>query len=218
MTGPAFEMLQRPEKKIIFRNIFRKAWSNVEMIDDNLLVKKILDDNTQAFTMLVKQYQHLVVHMIGRLIHDKEDREDLCQEVFLKVYQKLADFNFQSKLSTWIATIAYRTAINYLQKKKIMITGDVEDAALERKFTISPESPDSLFARKDLRQFVHQQIEKLPVQYKTVLTLYHLEGMNYEEIREVTQMPEGTVKNYLFRARKLLKEQLMTALPKEELL
>lgn len=188
------------------------------MNEDALLVSRVLKGDMQAFKALVHQHQRLVLHMVGRLIHDKQDVEDICQEVFMKVYQKLSGFSFQSKLSTWIATIAYRTAVNYLKQRNKMITDDIEHVSVASKLNTENNTPEHLFERKDLHTFIHQQIEKLPPQYRAVLTLYHLEGMNYAEIEEITGMPEGTVKNYLFRARKLLKDQLMLLLPKEALL
>jgi RNA polymerase sigma-70 factor (ECF subfamily) len=99
-----------------------------------------------------------------------------------------------------------------------MMTEDIDEASVVAKLNTEDNTPENLFERKDLHTFIHQQIEKLPPQYRVVLTLYHLEGMNYAEIEEITGMPEGTVKNYLFRARKLLKDQLMLQLPKEALL
>src|SRR5690606_22670591 len=112
-----------------------------------------------------------VLHMVGRLIHDQQDVEDVSQEVFLKVYQKLSGFSFQSKLSTWIATIAYRTAVNYLKKRNKMMTDDIEEVSTASKFNTDDNTPEHLFERKDLHTFIHRQIEQLPPQYRIVLTL-----------------------------------------------
>jgi RNA polymerase sigma factor (sigma-70 family) len=213
-------MLQPVKKNISDQpaTFYIRGLSNEKMNEDALIVSRILKGDMQAFKALVQQHQRLVVHMVGRLINDKQDVEDVCQEVFLKVYQKLSGFSFQSKLSTWIATIAYRTAVNYLKKKNRMMMDDIEEAGLEAKYAVESDTPERLFERKNLHIFIHQEIEKLPLQYRIVLTLYHLEGMQYAEIEEITGMPEGTVKNYLFRARKLLKDRLMMQLPKEALL
>ena len=171
----------------------------------------------QAFMLLIKQHERLVAHMVGRLVKNDEEREELCQDVFLKVYEKLGEFNFQSRLSTWIATIAYRHAINHLRKRKIKLD-DIPDEERFSSFFIEDENPESLLEEKDMDHFVLKLVDQLPASYKTVLTLYHLEGMSYEEIGEVTSMPEGTVKNYLFRARMLLKEKVKKYIAKEELL
>ena len=187
------------------------------MIDDRALVQKILEGDMNSFRLLINRHERIVAHMIGRLVKNREEREELCQDVFLKVHEKLGEFSFQSKLSTWIATIAYRHAINHLRKRKMFYT----DIPVEEDFTaifMDVENPESLVSEKDMDAFIFKLIDELPPQYKTVLTLYHVEDMAYSEICEVMSMPEGTVKNYLFRARNLLKEKVKKYLGKEELL
>ena len=191
--------------------------SNSEMTDDRTLVSRVLTGDMQAFVLLIRQHERLVAHMVGRLVKNEEDREELCQDVFLRVHEKLADFGFQSRLSTWIATIAWRQAINHLRKKK-MLFSDIPDEQVFTKAFIEERNPETFAEDRDLDAFVMKLIEELPPQYKLVLTLYHLEGMSYPEIGAVTKMPEGTVKNYLFRARNLLKERVKSYLGKEELL
>ena len=187
------------------------------MTDDRTLVSRVLTGDMQAFMLLIKQHERLVAHMIGRLVKSEEDREELCQDVFLRVHEKLGEFTFQSKLSTWIATIAYRHGINHLRKQKMFFSDIPEEEAFTKRF-IEESNPESLAEEKDLDGFILKLVEELPPQYKIVLTLYHLDGMSYPEIGEVTKMPEGTVKNYLFRARNLLKEKVKMYLGKEELL
>lgn len=187
------------------------------MMDDKALVSQVLNGDRMAFKQLIRQHERLVAHMIGRLIDGKEDRQELCQDVFLRVYDKLGEFTFQSKLSTWIATIAYRLSINHLRKKKI----EVSDIPDEESFTthfISAENPEQKLEDDEMNTLVLKLIGQLPAQYKVVLTLYHVDSMTYQEIEAVTGMPEGTVKNYLFRARHLLKESVKKYLGKEELI
>ena len=190
--------------------------SHDSMTDDRTLVTRILSGDAQAFMVLIRQHERLVAHMVGRLIKNEEDREELCQDVFLKVHAKLGEFNFQSKLSTWIATIAYRHAINHMRKRKMLFSDIPEEEAFTRRF-VEESNPETLTEERDLDQFVMKLVEELPGQYKIVLTLYHLEGMSYPEIGEVTKMPEGTVKSYLFRARKKLKDNLLLTYKKEDL-
>ncbi|MEM9673521.1 MAG: RNA polymerase sigma factor [Cyclobacteriaceae bacterium] len=188
--------------------------SNGLMNDEALLVKQVKDGNALAFQQLVQQHQRLVFHMVHRIVNRSEDCEDISQEVFLRVYQKIHLFNFQSKLSTWIATIAYRTALNYVKKEEKHSSTDIDEAIS----LASPEqSAQQLLEKKAIYQFIHERISELPVHYRTVLTLFHLEEMSLQEIQKVTDMPLGTVKNYLFRARKLLKEQLQNQFEPEEL-
>ena len=174
-------------------------------MEDAELINQILKGNMNAFTFLVNRYQKLVVHITARLIQQQEEVEDVCQDVFLKVYQNLGKYRCECKLSTWIATITYNTSINYLRKFKKNIDVNFDDTAALRNLT---EYKSDDYERTDLHQFIHEQIELLPVQYRTVLTLYHLEEFSYREIEQITGMPEGTIKSYLFRAKALLKEKL----------
>jgi len=187
------------------------------MMDDRALVSRIVSGDKQAFRLLIKQHERLVAHMVSRLVDRHEDREELCQDVFLKVYEKIAEFNFQSKLSTWIATIAYRMGINHLRKKKIDLSDIPEDESFTAHF-ISQDDPQGTMEDNEIELMTLKLIDQLPPHYKTILTLYHVDQMNYSEIGEVTGMPEGTVKNYLFRARNLLKEKVKKHLGKEQLL
>lgn len=189
--------------------------SNGTMENEKELVRRILQGERQAFRQLVDQYQRLVLHMAGRIIRNEAELEDLCQDIFIKIYQELPKFRFQSKLSTWIATVAYRTAINYAKKKKLPLSELSEQAFNALPSEFNPED-DSI--QKSQQELIHKAVEKLPLHYRTVLTLYHLEGMSYQEIGEITDMPAGTVKNYLFRARKILKDKLQIHLPKEEMI
>jgi len=174
-------------------------------MDDSELISQILKGNMNAFTFLVNRYQKLVVHITGRLIQRNDELEDVCQDVFMKVFQNLGKYRNECKLSTWIATIAYNTSINYLRKFKKGIEVDPEDSAALRNM-MDFKSAD--YERDDLHRYLREQIELLPVQYRTVLTLFHLEEFSYQEIEQITGMPEGTIKSYLFRAKAILKEKL----------
>lgn len=183
-------------------------------MEDAELINQILKGNMNAFTFLVNRYQKLVVHITGRLIQRQEELEDVCQDVFLKVYQNLGKYRNECKLSTWIATIAYNTSINYLRKFKKGIEILPDDSSDLRNMT---EYKSDDYERTDLHQFIHEQIELLPVQYRTVLTLYHLEEFSYQEIEQITGMPEGTIKSYLFRAKALLRQKLKSVVDENSL-
>lgn len=167
-----------------------------------------------AFTFLVNRYQKLVVHITGRLIQRNDELEDICQEVFLKVYQNLGKYRNECKLSTWIATIAYNTSINYLRKYKKGDEVNPDDSAALRNLA---DYKSNDFERTDLHRYIRDQIELLPVQYRTVLTLFHLNEFSYQEIEQITGMPEGTIKSYLFRAKAILKEKLKFVVDEDSL-
>jgi len=184
------------------------------MTEDKALISKIIGGDMEAFRQLIKQHERLVAHMIGRIVKNEEDREELCQDVFLKVHKNLRRFNYESKLSTWIATIAYRQAINYIRKKRIVPSELSESEGFKDRF-IATENLEEDYVNKDLDEKVLSCIDQLPIHYKNVLTLYHVDNMSYAEIGVITEMPEGTVKNYLFRARHLLKEKVKKYLGSE---
>ena len=185
------------------------------MADDRSLISRIQSGDRQAFRLFIKQNERLVAHMVGRLIDRAEDREEICQDVFMRVYEKLGEFNFQSQLSTWIGTIAYRHAVNHLRKKKILVSDIPDEESFTKHFIAKEEDPQEALSEKETEEYVLAFIEQLPLQYKSVLTLYHLDGKNYLEIVEIMGMPEGTVKNYLFRARTMLKEKIKNYLGNE---
>ncbi|GAA3981642.1 RNA polymerase sigma factor [Mucilaginibacter dorajii] len=176
------------------------------MFNEKEIVSRILKGDFRAFELLVKQYEKLVFFVINRLVHDQQDKEDICQDVFIKVHQSLHTFQFQSKLSTWIARISYLTAVNYLKKNKAEKPTAYPENIDNYHFT--DESPEVELIKKDTASYVNYLIDQMPLQYKTVLTLYHLNEFTCPEIEQITGIPEGTVKSHLFRARKLLKEKI----------
>lgn len=174
------------------------------MTNEFELIQRVKKGDQRAFKELIMNYQKLVVHMIGRVVKVKEDVEDLTQEVFVKVYHHLPKFEQKSKLSTWIASIAYRQAINYLDKRRIPL-GDLDPEKIKIE---GYQTSDREIMNQDAQKFVQTLVDQLPPQYRLVLVMYHMEDFDYKEIQEITGMPEGTVKNYLFRARKILKEKI----------
>ncbi len=180
-------------------------------MDERQLVKQVLGGSDSAMRLLISKYERLVMHMVIRVVQDEMDREELCQDVFFKVYEKLSTFNFNSKLSTWIATIAFRSAVNFAKKKKL----DQVDLD-EVSFKVGEEV--DLTETEDTKKFIHKLVDQLPLNYKTVLTLFYLDGFSYPEIVEITGMPEGTVKNYIHRAKSKLKVLVEQSAKTEEAL
>ncbi len=177
-------------------------------------IDRVLGGDTDAFRHIVHDYQRLVSHVIGRLIDNTEDREELGQEVFVKAYQNLKSFRDESKFSTWIARIAHNTAINFLQKKRPDLYDDLvatdDDSVSFMDYHAGNETaPDESAFREDRSRILQDAVERLPGKYKTILTLYHVDQLSYLEIADIMEMPEGTVKNYLFRARQKLKDFLL---------
>jgi RNA polymerase sigma-70 factor (ECF subfamily) len=180
------------------------------------LVRRITAGDINQFEQLIDSYQRLVTHIVYRMTGDQADREELCQEIFIKVYRSLATFNFNARLSTWIAKIAHNHCINYLRKNKLNLLDDMtvkDENGGEYQFSESmhstPSVPDQESEKAELSGFLRSEIELLPEKYKLILTLYHVDELSYQDISETLEMPAGTVKSYLFRARRMLKENLI---------
>ena len=181
---------------------------------DKVIVNNILNGNFQDFALVVKNTEKLVTQIVRKMVTNEDDQKDLVQDIYLKAYQNLNSFQFKSKLSTWIANIAYNMTVNYLQKKRIPIIR-IENI-IENNFTIN-ENPELATFKTEAAEILNAEIAKLPHLYKTLITLYHLEELPNKEIAEITNLPEGTIKSYLSRARKILKENINYHYKNEEL-
>ncbi|MBO9155207.1 RNA polymerase sigma factor [Chitinophaga sp. GCM10012297] len=172
-----------------------------DKLADKQLVHRALSGDAQAFGIIIGNTEKLVAQIVCRMVSNVEDRKDLAQEIYLKAYRSLGLFKHGSKLSTWIAQISYNACMDYLRRKKLFYPGEPVDGP-------GQTTADGQMYRKELAGILQAGMEKLQPVYRTMLTLYHQEELSYGEIGEITGMPEGTVKNYLFRARKALKERL----------
>lgn len=179
------------------------------MKDDRAMVQAVLERAPGAFERLVVQHQNLVWHMVYRMVQHREDAEELSQEVFLRVHQKLHQFRYDSALSTWIGSIAFSIATRHLQRKRIQIADgndEEEGSLLERvgdDFDLEASHAD-----RELHTHIDEAMKNLSPIQRTLVTLYHLEEMSLLDIARITELPEGTVKNYLFRARLKLRKTL----------
>jgi RNA polymerase sigma factor (sigma-70 family) len=195
--------------------------NKIDTLTDKELVEKVLSGDTNAFAAIIKNTEVLVAQIVFKMVENKEDRKDLAQDIYLKAYKNLPGFRFGSKLSTWIAQIAYNTCLDHVRKKKLVLQDNFNDEDKEELqgniiLSAEPNANAGIF-RKELSAILKAEIEKLSPIHKTLITLYHNEEMSYEEIAQVTQLPEGTLKSYLFRARKALKNSLSKNYKKEEL-
>jgi RNA polymerase sigma factor (sigma-70 family) len=183
-------------------------------IETDVLLARIRSGEKDAFADLMRGQLRLVMHIVARSVDDHEDRKDLCQDIFLRVYSGLEGFRNECKLSTWIAKIAVHACVNYLEKKRPVAWSDagLPDGGPADADDGSGDGIDS-----DLVSKLHIEIGRLPVRYRLILTLFHLDDMPIAEIARAMDMPEGTVKNGLFRARRILKDRLLAQIPREEL-
>ena len=196
-------------------------------VTDQQLVVQVLGGTTAAFGQIVQRTEGLVTQMVFKMIRYPADRPDIAQEVYLKVFKNLAGFKFQAKLSTWVGQITYNTCLHYLEKKQLVLVDLSEqkpdDSSDEGRspplsLVIGPDyDPEIVLFDQDLANILSAAIEQLPPLYRTLIALYHQQELSYEEIAQITSLPDGTVKNYLFRARKLLKQYLLASYQRDDL-
>jgi len=138
------------------------------MVEQKELVEQILAGDKNAFRLLIDRYRRLVSHVVFRMIPPGPDREDMCQEVFVKVYQNLNRFRFDAKLSTWIARIAYNNCLNFLEKKKLPLYDDLstDDNPYEPAASEESSRPDRQYESATAGELVRTEIKRLPPAYK----------------------------------------------------
>jgi RNA polymerase sigma-70 factor, ECF subfamily len=197
--------------------LLMQTMGTADPVADEVLVRAVLAGEADAFKTLIRQYERLVLLIVFRMVKREVDREDLCQDVFLKVYDKLQGFRFGSKLSTWIGTIAYNTCVNYLRKNRISLLGEYEHEEEEGGYssmkilqkTELSEQPDELFISKESKLSLWKFVEELTPMQQTVIGLFHQQEMKMEEIADIMNMPMGSVKSHLHRGRQALKTKLL---------
>lgn len=193
-------------------------------VTDRELIKKVLNGDHQAFGIIIRNTERLVTQIVCRMIPNPEDQKDKAQDIYLKAYKNLPAFQFDSKISTWIARISYNTCLDYLRKKKLVLPDNLQvmdeggrQALPAFGHASSGQDTDEFLIRKDLSGIIKAEMEKLSPVYRTLIALFHQEELSYEEIGKITGLPEGTVKSYLFRARKAMKNNLLLQYKKEDL-
>jgi RNA polymerase sigma-70 factor (ECF subfamily) len=169
------------------------------------LVALAVRGNPDAFAALVERYDRAVYHLAYRTMHDVEEARDVTQEAFFKAYRSLRTFKPGAKFSTWIFAIAYHACCDRLARRKRYSSEELPDRA------DAAPGPEQQAIAFDQAQRLRDAIDALPEKYRTVITLYHLQGKQYDEIAEVLGLPMGTVKTHLFRAKEHLRRLLGAA-------
>lgn len=170
--------------------------------DDATLVSTALAGHAEAFGTLVERYERAVYNLCLRTLRDAEEAKDASQEAFFKAFRGLGTFRTGSKFSTWIFSIAYHACCDRLSRRRRF-----SDAEMPERADPSP-GPDVHVERLDEASRLRTAIDALPEKYRTVVTMYHLQGQQYEEIARVLDLPMGTVKTHLFRAKEHLRKLL----------
>lgn len=181
--------------------------------EDDVLVKRAMGGDEQAYSELVDKYQRALYFHILKMIKDKEQVNDLVQEAFVKAFDNLNTYSTNYAFSTWLYRIATNHTIDYLRKKKLKtlsIDEPVKTRDGEMRMQLEDESAgtDRNIIRKQRQNIVQNAIDELPPKYRKVIEMRHMEEKSYQEIADVLDLPLGTVKAHIFRARELLYKSL----------
>ncbi len=180
---------------------------------DQLLVERVRAGDKSAYDLLVLKYQHKIVKLIMRYVHDPSEALDVSQEAFLKAYRALPKFRGDSAFYTWLYRIAINTAKNHMvaaRRRPLEYASDIHDpenfewhASLQ-----DTDSPEGQALSDELRRTVENAIGSLPDDLRTAIMLRELDGLSYEEISQAMDCPVGTVRSRIFRAREAINKKI----------
>jgi len=159
----------------------------------------------------VRRYQRPISAYVYRMVGNYEVALDLTQEVFIKVYRSLARYRPEFKFSTWIYKIAHNAAVDHLRRHAVREQALVSGDSDQREIPIDSGrlTPEQESEKKERRTEIEAVVQKLPTPYRELILLRHSHDLSYDEIVEVTGLPLGTVKNRLFRAREVMRQQFL---------
>ncbi len=179
-----------------------------EFSDADLIIKAI-GGREEGFEELVRRYQRPIVGYIYRMLGDYDASLDVSQEVFIKVYNSLEKYSSEYKFSTWLYRIAHNATIDHIRRnsqKLQSLETESEDGAYQMQLESSVPTPEQNQERKEWKSEIESVVKCLPSAYRELIVLRHNQELSYDEIAEVTNLPLGTVKNRLFRAREMMRE------------
>ncbi|MDG1482975.1 MAG: sigma-70 family RNA polymerase sigma factor [Myxococcota bacterium] len=182
--------------------------------EDHELVRASIEGDGMAYRCLVERYQGRIYAVIYGMVRNREDARELSQDAFVKAYKNLSRFRLESSFYTWLCRISMNVAIDHLRRQKLRRTEEFDEgiASRESAGVISlahhREDPRRNLERKQMRERILEEIEKLPDDQRQVLVLREIDGLSYKEISSIIDIPEGTVMSRLYYARKKLQSAL----------
>ena len=169
--------------------------------EDLKQVQRCLSGHIQAFETLVDKYQKPIYNIVYRMCHDVEDTRDITQSIFIKAYQKLDTFNPKFRFFSWLYRIAINETLNYLEKNKRMEKIPINYAASEG-------NPEKSLERLEFSEKIQQGLLQIEAKYRALIILKHFQNLSYQQISQIVNLPEKTVKSRLYSARQQLGEAL----------
>jgi RNA polymerase sigma-70 factor (ECF subfamily) len=184
---------------------------------DLMLVERTLAGDQRAFELLVIKYERRIQRLIRRMVRDVDLVEDIAQETFIRAYRALHQFRGDAQFYTWLYRIAVNTAKKTLMDFKrdptvsesaLRSTDDEDETSRHGNEPTTEETPESVFAAKEIATAVNNAMAALPEDLRQAVTLREIDGLSYEEIAEVMQCPIGTVRSRIFRAREAISAKI----------
>lgn len=179
-------------------------------LNDNEVITQVLGGDHQAFAGLVNKYQSYVFTLALRMLKNREDAEEIAQDVFVKAYKALADFRGESRFSTWLYTIVNTTCLTFLRKKRPEIHTLDNEQVFERASNIDAGMRADQVEQKSRQSMVNQAIALLAPDDAEVITLFYKAEQSLDEIARILRVESNTAKVRLHRARARLKEKMET--------
>lgn len=171
------------------------------------IVTKVKSGDIDAFRLLVEKHQHLAFTIAFNIVKNRQDAEEVVQDSFVKVFNKISQFKEESKFSSWLFKIVYNTSLSYIRKKQLdTFTLEQDDYTIE--YGIDSHSGWDQMVLEDQQKYIHKALDNLAEQDKLVLTLFYLADESLADIAKITNEKQGTIKARLHRARKKVYNQL----------
>ena len=183
--------------------------NNIKTLTDVELIAKAITGREDGFEELVRRYQRPITNYVFRMLNDYDSSLDVTQEVFIKVYNSLHKYSSEYKFSTWLYRIAHNAAIDYMRRRapnEQSIETENKDGAYQLQIESPNPTPEQDRERSEWRTEIESVVKCLPSVYRELIVLRHAQDLSYDEIAEITNLPLGTVKNRLFRAREMMRE------------
>lgn len=190
---------------------------------DLLLVERANAGDQRAFGLLVLKYQRRVQRLIARMVRDVDLVDDIAQETFIRAYRALHQFRGDAQFYTWLYRIAVNTAKKALLQLKrdptvsesFLSKDDEDETSWQKNEPTSEETPETVFAAKEIAAVVNAAMEALPEDLRLAVTLREIEGLSYDEIALAMDCPIGTVRSRIFRAREAISAKVKPLLDKQ---
>lgn len=185
------------------------ALEKTRNLTDGELIATAISGREESFEELVRRYQRPIINYVYRMLNNYDASLDVTQEVFIKVYNSLARYSSDYKFSTWLYRIAHNAAIDYMRRNSVnqqSLETENADGSYQLQIESTNPNPEQMRERSEWRTEIETVVRCLPAVYRELILLRHGQDLSYDEIAEITNLPLGTVKNRLFRAREMMRE------------